>query len=164
MPYPAVFEIPTTWSETEFVLSWRSNCSVWSSPIINYHLEFRQSGIPRAKWIEVNVPAHETYDVTYKASKRVNNIDGIHSEDEFTIGSTIRDEETRGGSWSDGPYQGNSIDSDVGEGLSRRRTPLYRGLNAQKLMEYRQSYALKGLSRATNYEVGSKFEFAQKGS
>ena len=43
MPYPAVFDLPHTWSETTFALSWKVNCST-TAPVISYRLEFRESG------------------------------------------------------------------------------------------------------------------------
>jgi hypothetical protein len=43
VPYPAVFDLPNTWSETTFALSWKVNCST-TAPVISYRLEFRESG------------------------------------------------------------------------------------------------------------------------
>jgi hypothetical protein len=132
VPYPAVFETPTTWSETEFVLSWKLNCSIWAPPIIDYQLEFRQSDIPRARWIKVNVPAHDSHD-------DINPSTNLMKE---------------GDEWSHNPYTGNGVNADIEHGLHQKRSRIYRGLNAPKLTQFRQSYALRGLSRATNYEVG----------
>ena len=98
-------------------------------------MEFRQSGIPRTKWIKVNVPAHETKNVASSSGTRElkNSLDTIK--------------------WSDNLFVGNNFDHNKDEELGGRRSRLYRGTNAPKLTEFRQSYALRGLSRATNYEV-----------
>ncbi len=35
VPHPAVFDLPNTWSETTFALSWKVNCST-TAPVISY--------------------------------------------------------------------------------------------------------------------------------
>ena len=140
VPYPASFETPTTWSETEFVLSWRLNCSIHAPPIIDYQLEFRQSGYPRTKWIKVNIPAHETKSIDSNAE-----------------GNTLKNaQDSR--KWSDTLFIGNSFDHGVDEDLGGRHSR-YRGTSSPKLTEFRQSYALRGLSRSTNYEVSFLINF-----
>ena len=134
VPYPASFETPTTWSETEFVLSWRLNCSIHAPPIIDYQLEFRQSGYPRTKWIKVNIPAHE-----------------IKTIDNNAAGNTLKNtHDSR--KWSETLFIGNSFDHGADEDLGGHHSR-YRGTSLPKLTEFRQSYALRGLSRSTNYEV-----------
>ena len=138
VPYPPVFETPTTWSETEFVLSWRLNSSIHSSPIIDYQLEFRQSDTRKYNWISVNVPAHETSVVTDPGPDLLKNTHDY-------------------GLTSDGMYTKNDVVSDKERGFQRQKSKLYQKSNAPRLHEYRQTYALRGLSRATNYEVSIIF-------
>jgi hypothetical protein len=57
VPYPAEFDLPTSWSDTTFKLSWRVNCSR-NAPIINYKLEFRE--LPYGDWVVINIPAEST--------------------------------------------------------------------------------------------------------
>lgn len=134
VPYPPVFETPTTWSETEFVLSWRLNSSIHSSPIIDYQLEFRQSDTRKYNWISVNVPAHETSVVTDPGP------DLLKNTQDYSL-------------TSDGMYTKNNFVGDKERGFIRQKSKLYQKSNAPNLHEYRQTYALRGLSRATNYEV-----------
>ena len=134
VPYPPVFETPTTWSETEFVLSWRLNSSNHSSPIIDYQLEFRQSDTRKYNWISVNVPAHETSVVNDPGPDLLKNTQHY-------------------GSTSDGMYPKNNVVADQERSFQRQKSKSYQKSNAPKLHEYRQTYALRGLSRATNYEV-----------
>ena len=129
-----MFETPTTWSETEFVLSWRLNSSIHSSPIIDYQLEFRQSDTRKYNWISVNVPAHETSVVNDPGPDLLKNTQHY-------------------GSTSDGMYPKNNVVADQERGFQRQKSKSYQKSNAPKLHEYRQTYALRGLSRATNYEV-----------
>ena len=89
--------------------------------------------MPRNSWITVNVPAHEITDVTETASELIR--------------------KTQDANWSESLYSGNGIYTDNEQGLHNRRSRLYRGIDTPKLTIYRQSYALRGLSRATNYEV-----------
>ena len=91
--------------------------------------------MPRTKWIKVNVPAHDKDDVSSPSNSLM--------------------KETQ--EWLRNEYTGNGVNGPVDHGLHRKRSRLYRGSNTPKLTQYRQSYALRGLSRATNYEVGSKF-------
>jgi len=59
VPYPAIFDLPTNWSDTTFKLSWRVNCSI-NAPIINYQLEFKE--VPHGEWVVINIPAEIDYD------------------------------------------------------------------------------------------------------
>ena len=136
VPYPAVFDLPTSWSETEFVLSWHVNSSIFAPPIIDYRLEFRQSSIPpRGNWIEVNIPAQETYDLINHRTPK---------DRTFEIAS------------SDDDWGGDSSQRISGQHGARHRLHLGRGLHHAELKEFQQSYALKGLDLATNYEVRFK--------
>ena len=53
VPYPAKFELPTTWSDTSYTLSWGVNCSI-NAPIINYQLSFKE--LPHGPWRSINIP------------------------------------------------------------------------------------------------------------
>jgi len=75
VPYPAKFELPTTWSDTSYTLSWGVNCSI-NAPIINYQLSFKE--LPHGPWRSINIPAemkeiknNAWYDNRYKRSKLV---------------------------------------------------------------------------------------------
>ena len=69
------------------------------------------------------------------------------------IGLPLEKQAGQGGEWQRSIGHKNKMDNDRGLGLLRRRVHLYRGTTLPKLKEFRQSYALRGLSRATNYEV-----------
>ena len=52
---------------------------------------------------------------------------------------------------------GNAFNHNADEELGGRHSRLYRGSTSPQLTEFRQSYALRGLSRATNYEVSINY-------
>ena len=56
VPYPAKFELPTTWSDTSYTLSWGVNCSI-NAPIINYQLSFKE--LPHGPWRSINIPGND---------------------------------------------------------------------------------------------------------
>lgn len=96
VPYPAEFDVPTSWSDTTFKLSWKVNCSK-SAPIINYKLEFRE--LPYGDWVVMNIPNNRG-----SGAKR-------------------------------------------GHGSKRRKG------GGRELIEYSQSYTLKGLSKGSQYQA-----------
>ena len=59
--------------------------------------------------------------------------------------------------WSDNLFLGNAFNHNADEELGGRHSRLYRGSTSPQLTEFRQSYALRGLSRATNYEVSINY-------
>ena len=88
----------------------------------------------------MNIPAHETKTID-------NNADG---------NSLKNTHDSR--KWSDTLFIGNSFDHNADEDLGGRHSR-YRGTSLPKLTEFRQSYALRGLSRSTNYEVSFIIDF-----
>ena len=77
VPYPAKFvlpDLPSTWTETTYTLSWRVNCSI-NAPIINYQLAFKE--LPHGSWVVINIPAEnpeittEWHDNRFKHRKLV---------------------------------------------------------------------------------------------
>ena len=120
VPYPAKFELPTTWSDTSYTLSWGVNCSI-NAPIINYQLSFKE--LPHGPWRSINIPGIWFHEKKKKSSNFLKR----NSIKLFMFSAEMR--EVKNNAWYDNRYK------------------------RSKLVEFKQSYTIRGLTHGSRYKV-----------